>query len=119
MKALENANGSHSAVTYEFTSLANTSDFVLPCLGCVRATNFGSKWKFTALDEDEDKTKVEVEIAVDPKAPGLTTFFVNLLLKNWPHTTLHNLLKEARHHLHRDNEIQITNIFTRLFPLWV
>lgn len=94
MKALENANGSHSAVTYEFTSLTNTSDFVLPCLGCVRATNFGSKWKFTALDED--KTKIEVDVAVDPKAPGLTTFFVNLLLKNWPHTTLHNLLLQVR-----------------------
>ena len=117
MKALENEDGSHSVVTYEFTSLVNTSDFVLPCLDCVRATNFGSKWSFTALGED--KTKVEVDVAVDPKAPSLTTFFVNIVLKNWPHTTLHNLLKEARHHLHRDNEIQITNVFTRLFPLKV
>jgi hypothetical protein len=118
MKALENEDGSHASVTYEFTSISNTSDFDIPCLNCVRATNFGSKWKFTALDKA--KTKVAVDVAVDPKAPNLTTFFVNnIVLKDWPHATLHNLLKEARHHLHRDDEIQITNIFTRLFPLWV
>lgn len=119
MTAVENSDGTHSTVTYDFNSFteaeSNTTGIPL-CTGCVRATNLGSKWTFTSLDNGE-KTKIEVDVAVDPQMPKLSNFFVNLFQKRWPQVSLHGLMKEARSHLGRDGDVQVTNTFFRLFPL--
>ncbi|KAL7534391.1 hypothetical protein ACHAXR_005840 [Thalassiosira sp. AJA248-18] len=119
MTAVENSDGTHSAVTYDFASLTEeemNSTGIGLCTGCTRATDLGSKWTFTALDGGK-KTKIELDVAVDPNVPTLSPFFINLLQKRWPHVTVHGLMKEARHHLGRDGEVQVTNTFFRLFPL--
>ena len=115
MTAVEKSDGTHSAVTYDFTSLPEEKADIPLCTGCVRATNLGSKWTFSALNKGE--TKIEVEMAVDPKMPKRSTFFVNLLQKRWPQASLHGLMREARHHLGRDGDVQVANTFFRLFPL--
>mmetsp|Transcript_32789 Transcript_32789/g.55774 ORF Transcript_32789/g.55774 Transcript_32789/m.55774 type:complete len:295 (+) Transcript_32789:134-1018(+) len=119
MTAVENSDGTHSAVTYDFVSLndeeSNNTNIEL-CNGCVRATNLGSKWTFTSLD-DGTKTKIEVDVAVDPKTPSLSTFFINLFQKRWSYASVHGLMKEARHHLHRDKDVLVANTFFRVFPL--
>ena len=119
MTASENSDGTHSSVTFEYTSLTDEeseSTAIAVCIGCVRATNLGTKWIFTSLD-DGKKTKIELETAVDPKVPKLSTFFVNLTQKKWPLVSIHGLMNEARHHLGRDKEVQVANTFFRLFPL--
>lgn len=122
MTAIENRDGTHSSVTYDFTSLSpteeqSTSSNTTPlCTGCVRGINLGSRWKFTSLD-DGKKTKIEADVAVDPKTPNLSNFFINNFQKAWPHVSVHGLMKVARHHLHRDGDVQVTNTFFRLFPL--
>lgn len=119
MTAVENSDGTHSIVTYEFESLSDdrsNSTGIPLCTGCVRATNLGSKWTFTSLDGGE-KTKVEVDVAVDPAMPRLSAFFINLIQKRWPYATLHGLMEEARRHLRRDGEVQVANTFFRVFPL--
>ena len=119
MTAIENPDGAHSSVTYDFISLTPTDEHAtdIPlCSGCVRAINLGSRWTFTSLD-DGRKTKIEMDMAVDPQSPNLSTFFINKFQKSWPHVSVHGLVKSARHHLHRDGDIQVTNTFFRLFPL--
>mmetsp|Transcript_22697 Transcript_22697/g.47435 ORF Transcript_22697/g.47435 Transcript_22697/m.47435 type:complete len:320 (-) Transcript_22697:436-1395(-) len=130
MTAIENRDGTHSKVTYEFTSLTPeeeldpTSQAPALCTGCTRGINLGSKWIFTALVDEDDgsrstttTTRIEAEVAVDPKTPNLSTFFINNFQKSWPHVSVHGLMKVARHHLHRDGDVQVTNSFFRLFPL--
>ena len=119
MTATEKSDGIHSTVTFEYNSLTDEeseSTGIAVCNGCVRATNLGTKWIFTSLD-DGKKTKIELETAVDPKVPKLSTFFVNLTQKKWPLVSIHGLMNEARHHLGRDGEVQLANTFFRLFPL--
>ena len=48
---------------------------------------------------------------------GAVSGFVNLLQKRWPQASLHGLMREARHHLGRDGDVQVANTFFRLFPL--
>lgn len=121
MTSIENRDGTHSAVTYEFTSLTPSEEESYSstsklCSGCTRGLNLGSKWIFTSI-EDGKKTKVEAQIAVDPKTPNLSNFFINNFQKSWPHVSVHGLMKVARQHLHREGDIQVTNTFFRLFPL--
>lgn len=119
MIATENTDGTHSTVTFEINSLddeLSESTGIAICDGCVRATNLGTKWIFSSLD-DGKKTKIELEMAVDPKVPKLSAFFVNLTQKKWPLVSIRGLMKEARHHLGRDDEVQVANTFFRLFPL--
>lgn len=120
MEAIENDDGTHSHVTYDFTSLTDEESEaagIEVCTGCVRAANLGSKWTFTTLDGGK-KTKIEAEIAVDPKMSNLSSFFVNILQKQWAHASVHGLMRETRRHLGRDAEVQVANTFFRLFPLW-
>ena len=119
MTAVENSDGTHSTVTYDFNSLTDEESDTLGidlCTGCVRATNLGSKWTFTSLDDGKN-TKIEVEMAIDPNMPTLSSFFTNLLQKRSPQVSLHKLMNEARRHLGRDGEVQVANTFFRLFPL--
>jgi len=118
MRATENSDGTHSTVTFEYNSLTDEeieNTEIAVCNECVRATNLGTKWRFTSLD-DGKSTKIDVEVAVDPKVP-LSAFFVNLSLKKWPIVSVRGLMKEARHHLGRDGEVPVANTFFRLFPL--
>lgn len=118
MSATENADGTHSEVTYEFVSLDDDDHTgIALCTGCVRAKDLGSTWTFTSLDGGK-KTKIEADIAVDYNMPHLTTFFVNLFQKRWPVSTIHGLMKTARHHLGRDGDVQVANTFFKLFPLF-
>lgn len=119
MTATENSDGTHSTVMFEIDSLddeSSESTGIALCDGCVRATNLGTKWMFSSLD-DGKKTKIELEMAVDPKVTKLSAFFVNLTQKRWPLVSIRGLMKEARHHLGRDGEVQVANTFFRLFPL--
>lgn len=119
MTATENSDGTHSTVVFEYTSLTDdeiNDAGIAVCDSCVRATNLGSKWIFTSLD-DGTKTKIEAEMAVDPHMSNVSAFFVNMYLKKFPHVSIHRLMNEARHHLHRDGEVQVANTFFRLFPL--
>ena len=119
MTATENEDGTHSLVTYDYTSLAteeSTATGIALCSGCIRATDLGSKWTFTSLD-DGTKTKVEAITAVDPKMYSWSTFFVNLLQKSDAYVTMSRLMKETRLHLGRGDDVQVANTFFRLFPL--
>ena len=118
MTAIENDDGTHSTVTYEFNSLSeeeSEATGIAVCTGCIRATDLASKWTFTSLDNG--MTKITAEAAVDPNMSNLSSFFINLLQKNWPHVSMHRLMKETRHHLGRDDDVQVANTFFRLFPL--
>mmetsp|Transcript_15936 Transcript_15936/g.28812 ORF Transcript_15936/g.28812 Transcript_15936/m.28812 type:complete len:122 (-) Transcript_15936:229-594(-) len=119
MTAVENRDGTHSTVTYDFISLTedeSNSTGIALCTGCVRATNLGFKWTFTSLDGGK-KTKIEVDVAGDPKTPTLSIFFINLFQKRWPYVSLRGLMKEAKHRLHRDGEVMVANTLFRIFPL--
>lgn len=126
MTALENSEGKHIKVIYEFEpfdeeenepieEMDNELDvFSTTCFDCVRGKKL-SKWVFSSLDEKS--TKIELEVAVDPKMSSFTNFFVNNYQKSWPHITMHGLINAARRRLHRDDEIQVTNVISRLFPI--
>ena len=118
MTAIENSDGTHSKVTIEFEPFKE-EDYQLElfsntCFDCIRATKL-AKWTFTSLDEKS--TKIELDVAADPAMPSFSSFFVNIYQKSWPHVTMHGLMNAARHHLHRDDEIQIANAMSKLFPL--
>jgi hypothetical protein len=118
MTATEKSDGTHSTVTFEYKSLTDEESEgagITVCNECVRATNLGSKFTFTSLD-DGKATKIDVQVAVDPKS-HLSAFFVNLSLKKRPLVCIRGLMKEARHHLGRDGDVQVANTFFRLFPL--
>ena len=123
MTAIENSNGEHIKVTYELEpeeielieDMDNELDeFSTTCFHCIRGRKL-AKWVFTSLDEKS--TKIELDVATDPNMSSFTNFFVNTYQKSWPHVTMHGLMNAARHHLHRDDEIQVTNVISRLFPI--
>ncbi|KAL3784852.1 hypothetical protein ACHAWO_007778 [Cyclotella atomus] len=115
--SIENSKGKHVKVTFEFEPFNEKDDkmemFASTCFGCVRATKL-AKWTFTSLNDSS--TKIELEVAADPNMP-FTNFFVNIYQKMWPHANIHGLVTAARHHLHRNDEIQVTNVLFKLFPL--
>lgn len=123
MTAVENDDGTDSSVTFEYISLtedeANSTGIAL-CTGCVRAVSLGSKWQFTALDDEGGggaKTRVELEVAADPNSPSLSPFIVNMLKKRWAYASMRGLVTASKLHLGREREVRVTNILSRMFPL--
>ncbi|MBM74034.1 MAG: hypothetical protein CMK59_01430 [Proteobacteria bacterium] len=82
---------SNKVVTIEFHSII---DPILPeneC--CIRAYATRTYWKFSALPNGS--TDVVVEVLTDPKG-SLPAWLVNLIQKDWPYNSIHNLSERAK-----------------------
>lgn len=91
LKARRRIDEKKRVVTVNIKSIKNKARPENDC--CVRATTYGTYYRFEALPGN--KTKLEVEVHTDPKG-ALPTWLINLIQKSWPSKTLGNLLDHSK-----------------------